>query len=38
MIWNFFTTDHGKGEMDGAGTLFKHEVKKEQLKPRGQKI
>jgi hypothetical protein len=38
MFWNFFATGHGKGEIDGVGTLFKCEVRKEQLKPRGQRI
>jgi hypothetical protein len=38
MKLNFFATGHGKGEVDGVGTLFKHEVRKEQLKPKGQKI
>jgi hypothetical protein len=35
MLWNFFATSHVKVEIDGVGTLFKCEVKKEQLKPRG---
>jgi len=29
MAWNFFTTRHGKGEMDGARTLLKLEIRKE---------
>jgi hypothetical protein len=35
---NFFAIGHGKGEVHGVGALFKHEVTKEQLKPKGQKI
>jgi hypothetical protein len=38
MLWNFFATCHGKGEVDGARALFKREAKKEQLKSKGQKI
>jgi hypothetical protein len=35
---NFFATGHGKGEVDGAGTLLKREVHKKQLKPDGPKL
>jgi hypothetical protein len=38
LIWNFFVTGHGKGEVDGIGALLKHVVKKEQIKPNGRKI
>jgi hypothetical protein len=38
MIWNFFMIRHRKGEMDGFGTLLKREIKKEQIKPLGQKL
>jgi hypothetical protein len=34
MIWNFFATGHGKGEVDGVGALLKREVCKEQIKPK----
>lgn len=33
MVWNFFATGHGKGEVDGAGALLKREVRVEQIKP-----
>jgi hypothetical protein len=29
LVWNFFATGHGKGEVDGAETLLKQEIKKE---------
>jgi hypothetical protein len=29
MVWSFFATGHGKGEVDGAGDLLKREVRKE---------
>jgi hypothetical protein len=38
MTWNFFATGHGKGEVDGAGALFKREVCLEQIKPQGLKL
>jgi hypothetical protein len=38
MIWNFFATSHGKGKIDGTTALLKREVKKEQIKPQGQKL
>jgi Mlc titration factor MtfA (ptsG expression regulator) len=34
----FFGIGHGKGEVDGVGTLLKREIWKEQIKPRGRKI
>ncbi len=36
MIWNFFATGHGKGEVDGYGALLKREGK--EIKPLGQKL
>jgi hypothetical protein len=33
MVWNFFATCHGKGEVDGARVLLKIKVQKEQIKP-----
>jgi len=38
MVWNYFTTRHGKGEVDDVGALLKCEVQKEQIKPTGLKI
>lgn len=38
MLWNYFASGHGKGEVDGAGALCKREVRKEQLKPNGRCI
>jgi hypothetical protein len=38
LVWNFFVSGHGKGEVDGIGALLKREVKKEQIKPAGKKI
>jgi hypothetical protein len=32
IIWNFFITGHGKGEVGGLGALLKREVHKEQNK------
>jgi hypothetical protein len=37
-VWNFFVTRHGKGEVDDAHVLLKHEVKKEQIELGGRKI
>lgn len=34
LIWNFFATSHGKGEVDGAWSFLKHEVQKKQFKPK----
>jgi hypothetical protein len=38
MTWNYYATGHGKGEVDGAGALFKREVHKEQIKPNATKL
>jgi hypothetical protein len=38
MLWSFFAIGHGKGEVDGARALLKHEIKKEQLKLVGRKL
>jgi hypothetical protein len=38
LIWNFFATSHGKGEVDGARALLKCEVRKEQIKSNGRKF
>ncbi len=38
MIWNFFATCYGKGEVNGARALLKWEVQKEQIKPQGKKL
>jgi hypothetical protein len=38
MVWNFFATGHGKGEVDGTGALLKREVKAEQIKPQRMKL
>ena len=38
MLWYYFASGHGKGEVDGAGALCKREVRKEQLKLDGRKI
>ncbi len=38
IIWSYFTTEHGKGKVDGASALLKRELHKEQLKPQGLKI
>lgn len=34
IVWNYFAIGHGKGEVDGARTLLKREVCKEQIKPK----
>jgi hypothetical protein len=26
MVWNYFATNHGKGEIDGVGALLKREI------------
>jgi hypothetical protein len=33
MIWNYFVTGHGKGEVDDTGALLKRKFRKEQIKP-----
>ncbi len=33
MVWNFFATSHGKGEVDGTSILLKQKVQKEKIKP-----
>jgi hypothetical protein len=38
VLWNYFASGHGKGEVDGTGALLKRELHKEQLKPHGMKI
>jgi hypothetical protein len=38
MLWNYFASGHGKGEVDGANALLKRELHKEQLKPHGVNI
>jgi hypothetical protein len=38
ILWNYFATRHGKGEVDGASALLKKELCKEQIKPQGFKI
>jgi hypothetical protein len=38
LLWNYFTTGRGKGEVDGIGALLKQKLRKEQLKPQGLKI
>ncbi len=38
ILWNYFATRHGKGEVDGAGALLKREFCKEQIKPQQFKI
>ncbi len=38
LIWNFFATGHGKGEVDGAGALLKKEIFKKHIKLKGNKI
>jgi hypothetical protein len=38
MVWNFFVTGHGKGEVDSVCVLLKCEIRKEQIKLAGQKI
>jgi hypothetical protein len=31
MIWNYFSTSHGKGEMDGVGAIWKRDIQKNKL-------
>jgi hypothetical protein len=38
IIWNFFAIGYGKGEVDGAKTLLKREVRKEYIKRQGKKL
>ncbi len=38
MVWNYFTSNHGKGEVDRVGTLLKREIHKEQIKPNACKL
>jgi hypothetical protein len=38
ILWNYFATRHGKGEVDGASSLLKRELHKVQIKPQGFKI
>jgi hypothetical protein len=38
MIWNYFANGHGKGEIDGASVLLKHEIHKEQFRPQAQNL
>jgi len=38
MIWNFFAIKHKKGEVGGFEALLKREIRKEQIKPLGQKL
>jgi len=38
MSWNYFATGHGKGEVDGACSLFKRELWQEQIKPQELKM
>jgi hypothetical protein len=38
MIWNYFASGHGKGEIDGASALLKHEIHKEQFRPQAQNL
>jgi hypothetical protein len=33
MCWNYFASGHGKGEVDGVGTLLKWEIHKKYIKP-----
>jgi hypothetical protein len=32
MLWNFFGSNHGKGEHDGTWAMVKRELHKEQLR------
>jgi hypothetical protein len=32
VVWNYFATGHGKGEVDGVVALMKRELRKEQIK------
>jgi hypothetical protein len=34
-FYNFFSTGHGKGEVDGFGALLKRELKKKQIELHG---
>jgi hypothetical protein len=38
MTWNFFASSHGKGEVDGVGTLCKWEILQEWVKLNGLKL
>jgi hypothetical protein len=38
MSWNYFSSGHGKEEVDGAGAFLKRKIRNEQLKPRGLKL
>jgi hypothetical protein len=38
MTWNYFASNHGKGEVDGVGALYKREIWKEQLRPHASKL
>jgi hypothetical protein len=38
MTWNFFSFSHGKGGVDGVGTLCKWEIRKEEVKLYGLKL
>jgi hypothetical protein len=38
MCWNYFASGHGKGEVDGASALLKHEIRKEKIKPHACKL
>ncbi len=36
MCWNYFTSGHGKGKVNGVGALLKSEIRKEQIKAQAQ--
>jgi hypothetical protein len=38
MVWNYFASGHGKGEVDKVGALLKREIRKEQIKPNACKL
>jgi hypothetical protein len=38
MIWNYFSTSHGKGEVNGASALLKREIRKKLIKPNPKKF
>ena len=38
LTWNFFAFGHGKGKVDSAGELCKHEIRIEQMKPTTQRL
>jgi hypothetical protein len=38
MVWNYFASGHGKGEVDKARALLKREIRKEQIKPNACKL